>query len=384
MSILSSALPGPSQAPLETFPDVEAVLASVAEDEPIHCLRPQRIEATARAFLAEFPGTVAYATKCNPHHIVLDALFRAGLRDYDVASRREVALVASIPESRGWFMHPVKSRAAITAAWDAGVRDFAVDCIDELNKIHFLLGYPTDLGIHVRLAVSSKDASFDLSSKFGASPSEAVALLRAARRADRVGACFHVGSQCLAPDSWRRAIELVGDVQQRSGVQLQLLDVGGGFPARYPGMEPPPRGDIFGAVVETARRTGLGDVPLMCEPGRAMVADSGSVLVRVELRRDDRLYLNDGTYGSLFDAGVMRWRYPVRLASRPAATQSRRPYRFYGPTCDCLDAMEGPFWLPDDIREGDWIEIGQTGAYGSAMTTSFNGFSSGVTVRVGE
>lgn len=310
----------------------------------------------------------------------------AGMHHFDVASADEVARVAAAaPQARAWFMHPVKSRLAIAHAWQANTRDFALDSLSELMKVLEVVGPSADLGLHVRLAVNSTGAAWDLSGKFGAPPNEAAELLRAARSAcDRLGICFHVGSQCMTPAAYHDAIRLAGQVARASGVRIDSLDVGGGFPAPYPHLTPPPLEDYFDAIHFAAKEYGFGGVQLICEPGRALVADSGSLCVRVELRRDSTLYVNDGTYGALFDAGVPRWRYParlVRLNGRPPSAETR-PFSLFGPTCDSLDRMEGPFMLPADVSEGDWIELGQLGAYGVAMKTQFNGFGETATAFI--
>ena len=109
---------------------------------------------------------------------------------------------------------------------------------------------------------------------------------------------------------------------------------------------------------------------LWCEPGRALVAEGSSLLTRVELRKGDALYLNDGAYGSLFDAAHAKWPFPVKLVRGEGARDAELgPFRFFGPTCDSADHMPGPFWLPEDVREGDYVEIGMLGAYGVAMAT---------------
>jgi ornithine decarboxylase len=284
------------------------------------------------------------------------------------------------------FMHPVKSREAIRQSYFGfGVRDFAVDSFEEIHKIMEETDSAADLGLFIRMALPKGSAAHDLSGKFGASFDELVELLKLARKlAARVGLCFHVGSQCMEPDAFRRAIERAGEAVQQAGIQLDVLDIGGGFPSVYPGLTPPPLEDYM-AVIAKAAQAFPGKPELWCEPGRALVAESGSVIVRVELRKKDALYLNDGTYGSLFDAGTPGMLYPLKLI-RAQADDSRSPqdtgstklmpYRFFGPTCDSLDAMKGPFWLPEDVVEGDWSEIGQLGAYGMALQTRFNGFYS--------
>ncbi len=366
------------------FASAEEAVSVCGDDRPVHCLYPQRIAAAARAFRNGFPGTVMYAVKCNPTPAVLALLARAGIRDFDVASIAEIEAVRrAVPKARLYFMHPVKSRSAIRHAWLAGIRDFALDSMAELAKIEEETG-TTDLDLFVRLGLPKGEAALDLSGKFGVYGDEAVALLRHARkRSRRLAVSFHVGSQCMTPRSFAAAIARVREVVDAAGIAIDSLDVGGGFPVAYPGMTPPALERFFVAIDEAVRAHGFGDAPLLCEPGRALVAEGGSVLARVELRKGERLYLNDGTYGALFDAGAIAWRYPVRLV-RPhnGSRAPLRPFSFYGPTCDSLDAMPGPFWLPDDVNEGDWIEIGNLGAYGIAMRSRFNGFYSEHTVAI--
>jgi ornithine decarboxylase len=275
-------------------------------------------------------------------------------------------------------MHPVKPREAIAAAYDEHhVRDFSLDGAAELAKILAETGGARDLGLHVRIALPKGGARYDLSGKFGAEFDEAVALLRAARpHARRLGICFHVGSQCMDPAAYTRAIARAGEIARAAGVAIDVLDVGGGFPVAYPDLAPPEL-EAYMAAIETGVETlGLAARPrLWCEPGRALVAAGTSVVVKVLGRRGDALFVNDGVYGSLSDAGAPGFRFPARLV-RPgaASTADVAPFVLFGPTCDSADRMAGPFMLPADVAEGDWIEIGQLGAYGVALATGFNGF----------
>ncbi|GAB4575541.1 MAG: type III PLP-dependent enzyme [Rhodothalassiaceae bacterium] len=366
------------------FETVEAAVATIADDQPVHVLYPEAIARAADAFLTAFPGTVMYAVKCNPAPEALALLAESGIRDFDVASIAEIdAVRAAAPDAHMYFMHPVKSRRAIRYAYGAGIRDFALDSLDELRKIEEETG-ADDLTLIIRLALPKGGAALDLSGKFGAEGEEAVALLRAARTcATRLGISFHVGSQCLDPEAFARAIALARKLVDRAGVALDILDVGGGFPVAYPDMTPPPLADFLAAIRRAVADEGFTSAELWCEPGRALIAEGGSVLVKVELRKGDKLYLNDGTFGALFDAGTLGWRYPVRRVSM--AMREAHPLRnfvFFGPTCDSMDRMEGPFLLPGDMAEGDWIEIGNLGAYGYAMRTHFNGFHSDETILI--
>jgi ornithine decarboxylase len=343
-------------------------------------VRPDAVALAARWFQDNFKGDVLYAVKANPSPWVIETLAAHGVTGFDVASIPEIELVkAHAPGARLAFMHPVKSRQAITQAYfDHGVRTFALDDLDELDKILDATGAAKDLNLIVRLAVDAPGAAYTLSGKFGVDPREASPLLLAARRAtdELMGVSFHVGSQCMRPSAFQAAMAQVSRALVRAGVFADVVDVGGGFPSVYPGMIPPDLSEYVAAIDRGFSEMMVHETTeLWCEPGRALVAEGSSLLTRVELRKDDALYLNDGSYGSLFDATHSRWPFPVKLhRAEGDGAATLRPFRFYGPTCDSIDAMPGPFWLPEDVREGDYIEIGMTGAYGVAMATRFNGF----------
>jgi len=366
-----------------SLPRVDDLVALERPAEPLLCLRPATLMQAAEEFVAGFPGDVLYAVKCNPEPTVLRALREGGVRHFDCASLAEIALVSrEVPDGQIHFMHPVKARPAIAAAYaEHGVRDFVLDSAAELRKILDETGNPKNLGLVVRLALPAGAARYDLSGKFGAWPEEAAALLRAARpHAAKLGVSFHVGSQCLDPLAWRTAIALAGRVIRAAGVRVEVLDVGGGFPAAYPDMAPPPLGAFFAEIEASVEALNLPGLALWAEPGRALVAAGASVVVQVQGRRGDALFINDGIYGSLSDAGAPGFRYPARLMR--ASSAPARAFSFFGPTCDSADLMRGPFLLPADAAEGDWIEIGQLGAYGACLSTAFNGFPAGRQVSV--
>jgi ornithine decarboxylase len=366
----------------DVLPTVDSVVAVDRPVEPLHCLRPEVITATARRFVEAFPGDVLYAVKCNPEPRVLRALWAGGVRHFDCASAAEIRLVRLMfPDAALHFMHPVKARDAIREArCQRGVADFVFDSGAELTKIveETAEAGRNDLGLVVRLAVEGGEAAYGLSGKFGAAPAEAAALLAAARPlARRLGVSFHVGSQCVEPAAYTRALALAGRVAADSGVAVDIVDVGGGFPVSYADTVPPALDDFLVAIDDGLRVAGLPATSrLWCEPGRALVAAGTSVVVQVQLRRGDDLYINDGVYGSLSDAGAPGFRFPVRLvrADDDPPSPQLHPFRLFGPTCDSADRMDGPFLLPADVRDGDWIEIGQLGAYGAALRTAFNGF----------
>lgn len=364
---------------LPRFADAAAVIAALRPEAPVYCVRPHALRAAARAFLNGFPGDVLYAVKCNPEPPFLEALHDAGIRHFDTASLAEIALIgARFPEAHVYFMHPVKRRAAIRDAYYRhGVRHYAVDHPDELDKVRAETGGAPDVVVVVRLATARGAALYDLGGKFGCSVEEAAGLLRrAVDGGRRVGLSFHVGSQCLAPGSWTAALGLVGETLARAPVALDVLDVGGGFPAAYVGIDPPPLDAYFQAIRAGVAALNLpAGCALWCEPGRALVAAGASLLVRVELRRDFQLHINDGVFGSLSDLKSGGVEFPMRALRLQGAFSDRRVgFTLFGPTCDPADAMPGPYRLPADLREGDYIEIGQAGAYTTVFRTGFNGF----------
>lgn len=364
---------------MERHTSALALVLASAPDLPVHCVRPHAAETAARWFLRRFPGDVLYALKANPTPAVVDAVYRAGVRFFDVASMPEIEFIASrYEDARLAFMHPVKARSAIRRAYhEFGVRIFAVDSLAELSKVIEETGGAQDLHLIIRIAVASDYAQHKLAGKFGADGPEAIMLLREARSvADELGVSFHVGSQCMRPEAWRAAMATTNNIIRRAGVTVDIVDVGGGFPCSYPGLTPPPL-EQYIAEIEAAFEAMpvLENADLWCEPGRALCAEAGSVIARVELRKGDALYLNDGAYGALFDAAHGGLVYPAQLlAAEDRPQRPLRPFRLFGPTCDAIDVMEGPFMLPADIGEGDYIEFGMTGAYGTALATKFNGF----------
>ena len=350
--------------------------------QPVTLLRPHAARRATRYFVEKFPGRSLYAVKANPSPDLLRILWEAGVTHYDVASIVEIRLVRqTLPEAVLCFMHPVKAEEAIAEAYfEHDVKTFSLDTAEELDKIVRATstdGVPaSDLNLLVRIRVSSDHAKLSLASKFGADPREVASLLFAARQAaDALGICFHVGSQAMTPAAYAEAMARVREAIVEAAVTVDIVDVGGGFPSSYPGMEPPPLETYFSVIHQAFEALPISySAELWCEPGRALCAEYASVLVRVEKRRGDELYINDGAYGALFDAAHIGWRYPVRLLREPESHVRPAKFSFYGPTCDDLDRMAGPFELPADINVGDYIEIGMLGAYGCAMRTQFNGF----------
>ena len=357
-------------------------------DAPVTLIRPHAAARAARFFTEKFPGRSMYAVKANPDPALLQVLWDSGITHYDVASLAEVQLVATtLPEATLCFMHPVKAEEAIAEAYfEHNVRTFSLDTMEELEKIVRATRGATDLNLCVRIRVSSDHSKLSLASKFGAAPDEMKELLIATRQAaDALGICFHVGSQAMTPAAYGEAMERVRAAIVGAAVTVDIVDVGGGFPSWYPGMEPPPLEAYFDVIARSFEDLPISySAELWCEPGRALCAEYASVLVRVEKRRGDQLYINEGAYGALFDAAHVGWRFPVELVRDKVSNTRDMAFSFYGPTCDDLDHMAGPFMLPADVDAGDYIEIGMLGAYGTAMRTRFNGFGAGLTVETAD
>jgi ornithine decarboxylase len=277
-------------------------------------------------------------------------------------------------------MHTVKSRESIKDAYfKYKVKTFSLDTKDELIKILESTNHAKDLNLFVRVSVSNEHAEIDLSKKFGAINNEAVGLLRLTKQyAKKVGLSFHVGSQCMHPISYSKGIFEIGNIIKKTKIVPDVINVGGGFPTVYPDLVPQSLDNYFNEIKKSLENLRIEKVPeIICEPGRAIVAESGSTIVRVDLRKKQKLYINDGTYGTLFDAGVPNIVYPSKMITDGRVISKKlTSFDFYGPTCDSMDYMKGPFILPNNIKENDYIELGQLGAYGLTFRTNFNGFYS--------
>ena len=362
---------------MANYKDAAHLVASTEPADPVFCIRPAAAQKAAQWFAEHFPGAVFYAVKANPSVWLLQTLYAAGVSKFEVASITEVRLIRSLfADAEIAFMHPVKAPEAIAEAYNNhGVRIFSLDSEAELSKIQEHTNHADDLTLCLRHAVPNDAAKISLGRKFGVSGDEAVALLQRMRQAARrLGIAFHVGSQTMSPAAYVNALDIVEQTIVKAGVIVDILDIGGGFPAHYPGMTPPPLTDYIDAIARRFEAMLVAEnCALWCEPGRALCAEASSLIVRVEARKGESLYINDGVYGALFDAGHLSWPFPTRALGQAPDTVSA--FEFFGPTCDDLDHMAGPFFLPQNINAGDYIEIGVMGAYGIAMRTTFNGFT---------
>ena len=369
---------------LPRFAGVEQAIEKMKPGEPVYVLHPSKFAVAAKRFLDAFPGDTLYALKANPHPHVLDQVWAAGIRHFDTASLQEIELVrARFPDAHCHFMAPVRAAGAAKIAFEKyGVTDYVVDCDYELDKLLAETNAPKKLRVFVRIATPLGGALLELSSKFGTTPDDAARLLK---RVAAAGAApcitFHVGSQCLSPFSYAQAIEMARRTAALAGVEIAALDVGGGFPGPYTNNDVPPYHWYFDTIRE-ALETFPKKPPIICEPGRALVAEGLSLITQVILRKGDSLYLNDGVYGSFDELTLPGWTgdYAVRVFALDAKGRAleqpagHKALRVYGPTCDTLDVLPRPLMLPERTGAGDFIVFDAIGAYSVAVRTNFNGF----------
>ncbi len=368
---------------MQKFKSVEDLVNQLRPNKPVYCIRKKSILSSSKYFQKNFPGSILYAVKTNPHPMVIKTLMKSGINQFDVASIEEIKVIKKFsPSAKCSYMHTVKNRESIREAYyKYGIKTFALDTKDELIKIIESTDNAKDLELFVRVAVSNEHAEIDLSKKFGALSSEATGLLRLVKQySKKIGLSFHVGSQCMHPISYSKGISEIGNIIKKTKIIPNYINVGGGFPTIYPDLIPQSLDNYLEEIKKSLESLKLEIMPeIICEPGRALVAESGSTIVRVDLKKKQKLYINDGTYGSLFDAGTPNIVFPSKMikdSSNKIISKKLTAFDFYGPTCDSMDYMKGPFLLPNNIKENDYIELGQLGAYGITFRTQFNGFFS--------
>ena len=366
---------------MQKFESVDKIVDELKPVNPIYCIRKNSINTACNWFNKNFPGKVLYAVKTNPHEEVIKEIKNGGIDKFDIASIEEIKIIKKIvPDAECFYMNTIKSREHIREAYfNYNIKNFALDTKDELLKIIEATDNAQDLNLFVRISISNEHAEIDLSKKFGALSSEVLGLFRLTKaHSAKVGLSFHVGSQCMHPISYTKGIGEMGNIIKKTNIIPDFINIGGGFPTIYPDLRPQSLNNYIFEIKKALNNLKLEKQPvLMCEPGRALVAESGSTIVKVVLRKKQKLYINDGTYGSLFDAGFPNIVFPSRMIQNGRTISKKlTAFNFYGPTCDSMDYMKGPFILPNNIKENDYIELGQLGAYGITFRTKFNGFFS--------
>jgi ornithine decarboxylase len=369
----------------KSYASVAAMLQSSRPKAPVYCIYPDVYRKTAKAFVAGFPGRVLYAVKANDHPAVIRLINEAGVTHFDCASVPEIERVRSVcPEATACFMVPVRLRGAAREAQDYGVRHFMIDHPSGLAPLAEEIDVKRAV-VFARMAAHHQSAMQDLSTKFGAAPGDVPELLeRIAAAGAEPALAFNVGSAVTDPEAYSQAMELAAGVLRKLPFRVRLLDIGGGFPKSYPGFHVPALDDYFARIRTAASMLPLADNgEIMGEPGRALAAPGLSAVVEVLLRKNDRLYINDGMYGIFWELRFRGHdRYPVRaFRDGEEMRSSLRPFKLFGPTCDGTDVLPGPVELPDDMRPGDYLEFGNLGAYSLSGRTRFNGhFSDDIVV----
>ncbi len=373
------------QGALPRFASVEQIIEKTRPGEPTYVIYPEKFRLAAERFLKDFPGDALFAIKANPHPHVMDQVWSAGIRHFDTASLPEVELVKNrYPEAICHFMSPVRAVNSAKYAFEKyGVTDYVIDCDYELDKLLGEVKQAKKLRIFVRIATPLGGAVLELSSKFGTTQEDAARLLKRVKESGTAPCLtFHVGSQCLSPFSYAQAIEMARRTAGMAGVELAALDIGGGFPGPYSGNDVPPYHWYFDTIKEALATLPDPNIPVLCEPGRALIAEGLSLITQVILRKGDRLYINDGVYGSFDELTLPGWVADYHLRTFALDAKGRvlpqpaghTPFRVYGPTCDTLDVLPRPLMLPENIGPGDFIVFDSIGAYSVAVRTSFNGF----------
>lgn len=377
----SDAGPDALIRPSEQFASVRQMLREHRPRNPVYCIFPHVYRESTKAFLQGFPGRVLYAVKANNEPRVLELLIDAGVCHFDCASLPEIQLIHRMcPNGTMYFMIPTRIRDAARTAQDRhGVRHFMVDHFDGLS----LLASEIDMSrtvVFARMAVHHKAAMSDLSFRFGAEPQEMPGLLQRIRNAGAEAAlAFNVGSTVTDPDAYRYALSVTKDILTQLPFRIRLIDVGGGYPKSYPGFIVPHLDEYFRAVADSFAGLPLADdAEVLGEPGRALAAPGMSAVVEVLLRKDDRLFINDGMHGVFWE---LRYdghdSYPARaFRDGHLLTGDEMPFTVNGPTCDSDDTLPGKVELPLDIRPGDYLEFGGIGAYSLSGRTDFNGYYS--------
>lgn len=356
--------------------NIPKCIQSLRQNEPVLFMDRQKLRSQAQRFISGFPGTVLFAVKSNPAPTVIRCLAEAGINDFDVASPAEMHLVRRlIPQARLCFNHPVKEAQAIKLAFDKYmVRDFVVDCREELDKLVSSVSAPSSLVVQVRIKTTGSSKVYDFSQKFGATPEETLSLIRLLQDGGIPWAlCFHVGSQCESPDPYLDTICTCKHIVDESESLPRYINVGGGFPVAYTGKPLPFIEQFFDIIAKAKKHCGLP--PLLCEPGRAMVAAAGTLVTKVVLRKGNRLYLNDGVYGALGEINYLGIEpEAVATGQMRKLSETLSPFQIYGRTCDSFDYLDKCIHLPNDINIGDSVLFANMGAYSCTLSNRFNGF----------
>ena len=358
-----------------------AELGKLNHPTPYLLMDLDAVEGAYHAITDALPDVaIRYATKCNPDPRILGRLHTAG-SGFEIASYSELQTLTSlgVHAEQVIFSSPVKPWTHIREAASAGVWRFAFDSTTELDK---LATHAPGAAVYARLATGSPGSKVPSEGKFGVAGGQAVELMRYARSLglDPYGIAYHVGSQMTDPRAWedatRRSAAVLRELQAH-GITLRMLNIGGGFPARY--TDPVPDLSDYGACIRRAVARHLPyPIQLCAEPGRALVAEAG-VLVATIIGTAERagrswLHLDVGAFNGMMETLLTQNRLVYPLADSRAAAE-RCAYHITGPTCDSQDTMFLGVSLSRGLVPGDQVYIYTAGAYTTCYASAFNGFS---------
>ena len=359
-------------------------LRAMAPRDPVMFLSPAALQAQAQRFLTGFPGLVTYAVKANPDEAVIVNLAAAGLAGFDVASPEEIRLIRRlVPGAALHYNNPVRARHEIAVGVAEDVRSWSVDSLSELDKLFAQVPRVNGRGERVEITARFKlpvaGAVYDFGAKFGATEELATGILRRIAAAGYVPSLtFHPGTQCTDPAAWEAYIHAARRIADGAGVTIARLNVGGGFPSHRLRAEMPSLAAIFRLIGRVTAEAFAEAAPeLVCEPGRALVADAMALLAQVKGLRDGaHVFLNDGIYGAMAELPLMGALDRIRAWAPDGTPRIGEPVRriVFGPTCDSVDRLPGEVALPADLAEGDYLLVQGMGAYSVPTNTRFNGF----------
>lgn len=355
---------------------------------PMLCVSRAAVRRNYELLQAGLPGVeFYYAAKSNPNSTILRTLFEQGC-SVDVCSVGEMlaAFDAGFVPEQMLHTHPCKTEANLMTCYRAGLRWFVYDNINELRKVSELT---PDVTLMLRVAMTSTSSLINLSAKFGCAPSQAVDLLREARDLGmRVnGIAFHVGSQTLNPEDYDtalRTVRRIWDEAAAEGIELEVLDIGGGMPAPY--RESVLSLETYCDMVQQSLSTHFGDlsIRIIAEPGRVISAESTTLITSVigkSVRPSGmtQYIIDDGLYGSF--SGKVYDHVDFTILAEDQDDRRTYPCILAGPTCDSTDVVANDQELPD-LEIGDLLLVPTMGAYTNASASTFNGLDLAKAVEV--
>lgn len=342
---------------------------------PFLAIDKNKVQRQFSRFTAAMPDVkVFYAVKTNSNNRVIKMLHNVG-SGFEISSKNELDLLldCGVPGGKIISSNPLKSLSFIQTAHAAGVKYYAFDSADEITK---LAEHAPGCNIYIRLSVSNEGSQWPLSRKFGVETDAAADLLvRSANyNLTPCGITFHVGSQCIDADSWGAAIKkskLVWEMVKEQGVELSMLNIGGGFPVEYVDSIPSVN-QITSAVKQSLRDEFPNGIEVYAEPGRTFVGEAGTmvstVIAKAKRNGENWLYLDVGVFN-----GFMETVGGIEYSIQTEKSGPMKKWIVAGPSCDSMDVITYEVEIPE-LSIGDKVYIASAGAYTTAYASRFNGF----------